>query len=118
LFRKADRPRQPPADPERAAAIRRSIKWLAFSYVTLGAAAGWALFAFRHWPGSRGGLLAASGAMVCLAADSALISRFLLELTPHRQILGMTLGRYTVVSIFVALAIAALTGVIGIAVLQ
>jgi hypothetical protein len=103
-------------DPERKAAIRRSIKWLAFSYVALGAAAGWALFAVRQWPGSRGGLLAVSGVMFCVAADSALISRFISELSPNRRILGMTIARYTAVSIFVATAIAAVTGVIGIAV--
>ena len=116
LFRKSNRPQPAPTDPERQAALRRSLKWLAFSYVALGAAGGWALFAVRHWPGSKGGLLAVSGVMVCLAADSALISRFLLEVSPHRRVLGMSLARYTTVSIFVAIAVAAVTGMIGIAV--
>jgi hypothetical protein len=54
--------------------------------------------------------------MVCVAADSALISRFIFEVTPHRRILGMTLAGYTVASILIAIATAAVAGVIAVAV--
>jgi hypothetical protein len=116
LFRKTDGARTVPVDPQREAAIRRSLVWVAISYVPLLGGAAWAIFAIGHWAGSRGGLLAASGGLVGLAASSALLFPFLRVTSPNRRFIGMSVAAYTVVSTMVGIAIAVVLAIIALAV--
>jgi hypothetical protein len=94
-------------DPERKAALRRSYKWVALGYVPLIGSVAWAYFAIRRWPGSRGGLLAASGVMVGAGAGSFLTLPILRVTKPTRRFMGMSLATYIVVSTLFGLAVAA-----------
>src|SRR5450759_5317156 len=106
LFRRADRLPQVPLDPQRKAAIRRALLWLPLSYIPLLAGIAWAFFAWRHWAGSRGTFLAVSGVMIGVAASYALSFPFIRIVSANRRLMGMSLARYTYVSIFIAIAIA------------
>jgi hypothetical protein len=94
-------------DPGKEAAVRRSVKWVAISFVPLFAGPAWLLFAQGHWAGSRGVFLGMSGLMIGLAADSALLLPFFRAINSTRRVLGMTNVRYTVVSFWLAIGIAA-----------
>ncbi|HEV2027132.1 MAG TPA: hypothetical protein VGS16_01210 [Candidatus Dormibacteraeota bacterium] len=96
-----------PDNSERKQAVRRSLKWVAISYVPLLAGFGWIFFAANHWAGSRGGLLGASGLMIGVAASAALFLPFLRVVSPNRRVVGMSVGTYTLVSIVIAIAVAA-----------
>lgn len=111
FFRKSDRAPRVPLDPQRKAAIRKSLVWLPISYLPLLAGLAWAFFATRQWAGSRGMFLAVSGVMTGVAASSALSFRFVRLVSPNRQLMRMSLARYTYVSIFIAIAIAAVLAV-------
>jgi hypothetical protein len=82
------------------------MSWAAVSYVPLIAAGAWAFYAASHWHGTKGALLASSGVMVGLAVSSALFFPVLSELGPNRRLIGMSISRYTAVSISLALGIA------------
>jgi hypothetical protein len=105
-------------DPQREAAIRRSLVWNGISFLPLLAAIAWWLFATDHWAGMRGLLLAASGLMIGLGASSALFFPALNALSPTRRVLGMSLAKYTLVSILIAVAAAAVLAVLAVAVTQ
>jgi hypothetical protein len=102
-------------DPERKAAIRRSYKWVALGYVPLLGAVAWAYFAVHHWPGSRGGLLAASGAMAGAGAASLLTLPIFRVTIPTRRFMGMSFTTYLVVSTLFGLAVAAFLVVLAFA---
>ena len=117
FFRKTDGAQKAPLDPQKQAAIRRSLVWVGISYVPLIGGFAWAFFAFSHWAGSRGQLLAISGLLVGLAASSALLFPFLRAVTsPNRRVLGMSVATYTVASVLVGLAVAAMLAVVAVAV--
>ncbi len=82
------------------------MSWAAVSYIPLIGCVAWAFYATGHWHGTTGGLLASSGVMVGLAGSSALFFPVLSELGPNRRLLGMSISRYTAVSISLALGIA------------
>ena|ERR1700730_13811789 len=111
LFRRTDSTQDSPLDPERRAAVRRSVVWIPISYIPLVAGIAWAFFASGHWPGSRGVFLGVSGAMIGVAVSSSLFYPVVRVLSaarrPNRLFLGMSLASYTYVSIWLALAIAA-----------
>jgi hypothetical protein len=92
--------------------------WNAISFLPLFAAIAWWLFAIDHWAGMRGLLVAASGLMICLAASSALFFPALQALSPNRRLMGMSLARYTLVSILVGIAIAVALAIAALAVPQ
>lgn len=116
LFRKSDGAEKAPLDPLKQAAIRRSLVWLGLSYVPLIGGCAWAIFAFGHWAGSRGPLLAGSGLLIGLAASSALFFPFLRAVAkPNRRLLGMSIATYTLVSVLAGIALAAVLAVIAIA---
>jgi hypothetical protein len=115
FFRRRDRDQQIPLDPERHAAIRRSLRWVPISYLPLFGGIAWWLFATDHWAGMRGLFLASSGLMICLAASSALFFPTLDVLSPNRRLLGMSLSRYTLVSCLLAIAIAIALSIAAIA---
>ena len=102
-------------DPERRAALGRSYKWVALGYLPLLGAVAWAYFAVRHWPGSRGGLLAASGAMIGAGVGSFLILPILRVTKPTRRFMGMSVATYIVVSTLFGLAVAAFLVVLAFA---
>lgn len=93
-------------DPERKVVARRALLWTALSYVPLIAGVAWAAFAASHWAGSRGVFLAVSGAMAGIAGSAALFLPVTRQVAPTRRLLGMSLARYTYLSIGVAIAIA------------
>src|SRR3981081_1007450 len=95
LFRKTDSTQGTPLDPERKAAIRRSLVWIPISYIPLVVGVAWAFFASRHGAGSRGVFLAVSGVMVGVAASSALFYPVVRVTSPNRVILGVSLANYT-----------------------
>lgn len=93
---------------QRKAAIRQSLVWSSISYVPVVAGIAWFAFAIRHWSGSRGAFLAVSGLMVGIAASSALYLPVLQRLNPKRRgLFGISVARYTYISISAAIAIAA-----------
>lgn len=57
-----------------------------------------------------------SGVMVGVAASSALFFPVLKVLSPKRRLMGMSLARYTYVSILLAIAIAAVLAIAAVAV--
>ena len=82
------------------------MSWAAVSYIPLIGGGAWAFYATGHWHGTTGALLASSGVMVGLAVSSALFFPVLSELGPKRRLIGMSISRYTAVSISLALGIA------------
>jgi len=116
LFRRADPTQRTPLDPQRRAAIRRSLVWVPISYVPLVGGLAWAFFAAGHWTGTRAVFLAVSGVMIGVAASSALYLPVLRVTSPNRRLLGMSLTRYSYISIVLALAIAAVLAVAAIAI--
>jgi len=102
-------------DPERKAAIRRTFKWGALGYVLLLGSVAWAYFAINHWRGSRGGLLALSGAMVVAGVASFLTIPILRATNPKRRFMGMSVTTYMVASTLFGLAVAAFLVVLAIA---
>jgi hypothetical protein len=102
-------------DPERRAAIRRTYKWVALGYVPLLGAVAWAYFAINHWRGSRGGLLAVSGAIVGTGVASFLTIPILRATNPKRRFMGMSFITYIVASTLFGLVAAALLVVLAIA---
>jgi hypothetical protein len=85
--------------------------WLPISYIPLLAGIAWAFFATGHWAGTRGVFLAVSGLMVGVAASSALTFPFIRAVSPNRQLMRMSLARYTYVSISIAIAVAVVLAV-------
>lgn len=107
---------KPETDQQRKEAIRHAWLWSAISYIPLVAGIAWALFAMRHWAGSRGVFLGASGVMVGVAASSAIFFPVLKGLSPKLRLMGISLARYTQVSIVLAIAIAVVLAIAGVAV--
>jgi hypothetical protein len=93
-------------DPQRQAGIRRSLRWMWLSYVPFFAIFPWVFFATSHWTGTRSRLLASSGAVILMAASSVLFLPFLRAVNPKGRLMGMSLVRYTVVSLVIGLAVA------------
>jgi hypothetical protein len=56
-----------------------------------------------------------SGVLVCVAAGSALLVPFLQAAIPNRRLMGLSIGRYTLVGVLVMLALAAAIAVIAFA---
>jgi hypothetical protein len=106
FFGRPDRVPEVPLDPQRKAAMRRALLWAPVSYVPLLGGLAWAFFASSHWTGSRAAFLAASGVMFGAAASTALYLPVLRTLGALRRVMGMSLVRYSYISIFVAIAIA------------
>jgi len=86
-----------PVDPERRAAIRRSLKWVWLSYLPLAAGIAWWVLAVKEWAGQRGFLLGVSGFMLGLAGSAAIYSRFMSVVAPGWRLVGMSFGTYTLV---------------------
>ena len=109
---------RPLPDPQRKAGIRESLLWTLISYVSLLAGIAWAFFAANHWAGSRGVFLAVRGVMVGVAASSALFFPVLKLRAPNRRLMGMSISRYTQVTVVLAAAIAAVLIVAALAIPQ
>jgi hypothetical protein len=93
-------------EPPSQASIRRAFLWACISFIPLVGSLAWAFFATRQWPGPRGMLLTASGFMLLLAASSASFYPILRTLAPQKRVLGLSVAKYTFVSIAIALGVA------------
>ena len=105
-------------DPERSAAIRRSLRWVWFSYVPIIAGIAWLMVAVRQWPGHRGVFLGVSGVMFGVVASAAIIFPFIRVAASGRRIAGMSTGTYTLVTTVLGAAIAVVLAVLAFALPQ
>jgi hypothetical protein len=105
-------------DPERSAAIRRSLRWLWFSYIPAIAGIAWLLFAVRQWAGQRGVYVGISGVMFGVVASAAIAFPFIRVAASGRRIAGMSIGTYTLVATVLGLAIAVTLAVLAFALPQ
>jgi len=105
-------------DPDRSAAIRRSLRWLWFSYIPVIAGIGWLVFAVKQWAGQRGVFLGISGVMLGVVASAAIFYPFLRVAASGRRIAGMSVGTHTLVAAVLGAAIAVVLAVLAFAVAQ
>jgi hypothetical protein len=118
FLRRPERIHRAPLDPQKKAAIRSSLKWLALSCVPLFVGLAWMLFATGHWAGSRGVFRGMSRVMIGVGTSSALTIPFLRALNPTPLRPGWAAIRYTTLSIWVAIASAAVLLVASVVVPQ
>jgi len=105
-------------DPERSAAMRRSLRWLWFSYIPVIAGIAWLMFAVRQWAGHRGVFLGISGVMLGVVASAAIFFPFLRVAASGRRIAGMSIGTYTLVATVLGVGIAVVLAVLAFALPQ
>jgi hypothetical protein len=84
------------------------IAWSALSYIPLVAGIAWVVFALGHWSRPQSELFATSGFLIGAAASSVLFLPVFRLRAPRRKFLGLSVREYTIVSVAMAVVLAAM----------